>query len=64
MCYYIYIMRWLRRLRGGYTYKKIVGKKNTIRKRILVTSKKSKSLKSSGRGKSKKNRQGHKRKRR
>ena len=44
-------MRWLRRLRGGYTYKKTVNRRNTLKKKSLLISKKRKSLKSIGYGK-------------
>ena len=44
-------MRWLRRLRGGYTYKKTVNRKNTLKKKSSLISKKRKSLKSIGFGK-------------
>ena len=43
-------MRWLKRLRGGYTYKKAVNKKSmnkktATKKKTLSTGKKSKSMK-------------------
>lgn len=53
-------MRWLKRLRGGYTYKKSVNRKSVNRKSVnkkktLSTTRNRKTFKSSGRGKRKTN---------
>ncbi len=59
-------MRWLRRLRGGYTYKKSIIRKNNTRKNNTrknsitkissLSAKNSKIMRSTGRGKGKKTR--------